>query len=153
MKADDKLIEQSRAFALRTVRMHAYLRREKKEFYLSKYVLRAGTAKGARLSCAVREMEAREFRNTVKAALKEADETSYWIDLLLESGCITEKAYESIREDCRDLARALESSLGSAEEEGSVQEPEKPAEPNDFPEDPGDSNEPVELPDFTNLSY
>ena len=154
MKADERLIEQSRAFALRTIRMHAYLTKEKRELCLSKYALRAGTAIGARLSGTVREMEVSDFKETVKSALREADETSYWLDLLLESGYLTEKAYDSICEDCRALTEALQLTLDSVQsEEQDNETDESDTSEEDFPRDPGSSTEPVELPDFTSLSY
>lgn len=99
--------EKSRAFALRVVKSFQYLQTVKKEYVLSKQLLRSGTAIGA----LVREAEYAESRDDfihkMHIALKEANETDYWIDLLSDSGYFNELAGDSFQADCRELLRLL----------------------------------------------
>ncbi|MBA4722385.1 four helix bundle protein [Alloalcanivorax xenomutans] len=97
----------SRAFALRVVKSCQYLRTRKSEYVLSKQLLRSGTAIGA----LVREAEYAESRagfiHKMHMALKEANETDYWIDLLSEAGYFGPDAGLSMRADCQELLRIL----------------------------------------------
>ncbi|QVL43436.1 MAG: four helix bundle protein [Alcanivorax sp.] len=99
--------EKSRAFALRVVKGCQYLRSRKREYVLSKQLLRSGTAIGA----LVREAEYAESRpdfvHKMHMALKEANETDYWIDLLLEAGYFAPEVGRSLQADCRELLRIL----------------------------------------------
>ncbi|HCE39335.1 MAG: four helix bundle protein [Alcanivorax sp.] len=99
--------EKSRAFALRVVRSCQYLQGRKREYVLSKQLLRSGTAIGA----LVREAEYAESRpdfvHKMHMALKEANETDYWIDLLSDAGYFAPEAGQSLRVDCRELLRIL----------------------------------------------
>ena len=92
--------EKSFGFAIRIVRLYKILY-ERKEFVLSKQMLRSGTAIGALL----KEAEHAQFISKVNIALKEANETEYWIMLLKETDYLSEKEYESIIEDCRELIK------------------------------------------------
>ena len=99
--------EKSRAFALRVVRSCQYLQGRKREYVLSKQLLRSGTAIGA----LVREAEYAESRpdfvHKMHMAFKEANETDYWIDLLSDAGYFAPEAGQSLRVDCRELLRIL----------------------------------------------
>ena len=77
--------EKSFAFALRMVRLAKYLQDEKKEFVLSKQVLRSGTAIGALVREAEHAQSKPDFISKMSIALKEANETDYWIDLLYQT--------------------------------------------------------------------
>ncbi len=84
------LKEKSYSFAIRIVKLNQFLCEERKEFILSKQILRSGTAIGA----LVREAEFGEskadFRSKMSIALKEANETDYWLNLLKDTGYLTE---------------------------------------------------------------
>lgn len=92
--------EKSFGFAIRIVRLYKILY-ERKEFVLSKQMLRSGTAIGALL----KEAEHAQSKADFIIALKEANETEYWIMLLKETDYLSEKEYESIIEDCRELIK------------------------------------------------
>ena len=108
------LKEKSYAFALRIIKAHKYLAKEQGEYVLSKQLLRCGTAIGA----LVREVEyaqsRADFVNKMSIALKEANETEYWISLLQDSEYITAVISKSILKDCRELLRMLVSSINTA---------------------------------------
>jgi four helix bundle protein len=107
MKGENILQEKSYAFALRAVRLYQYLTEQKKEYVLSKQLLRSGTAIGA----LVREGEHAEskldFIHKLSIALKEANETSYWLSIFKDIGYIDEKMFKSINEDCLELVKIL----------------------------------------------
>ena len=81
--------------ALRIIRLHSFLTKEKKEYVLSKQVLRSGTAIGALISEAKFAQSKADFINKMHVALKEANETLYWLSLLKNSNHITMEIYNS----------------------------------------------------------
>ena len=101
--------EKSFTFAVRIVKVARYLQENKHEFVLSKQVLRSGTAVGA----LVRESEHAEskadFIHKLAIALKEANETQYWIDLLHETELLNNKSYETLYPDITELIKLLTS--------------------------------------------
>ena len=99
--------EKAFAFALRIVKLHRYLSDRKKEFVLSKQVLRAGTSIGANLEESLGAQSPSDFQAKISIAYKEALETSYWLRLLRASKYITEKQFDSIHADCGELIRIL----------------------------------------------
>lgn len=102
------------SFALRIIKAYKYLTTEKQEFVISKQLLRSGTAIGA----LVREAEFAESKNDfihkLGIALKEANETEYWLILLKESDHIPIGSFESILSDCREQIKLLVSIIKSA---------------------------------------
>ena len=101
------LKEKSYAFAIRVVRLNQFLCEEKKEFILSKQILRSGTAVGALIREAEFGQSKADFTGKMSIALKEANETDYWLNLLKDTGYINEKMFQSISEDCLELIRLL----------------------------------------------
>jgi four helix bundle protein len=105
------LRNKSYAFALRIVKLRKYLQNEKREFDLSRQLLRSGTA----IAALVRESEyvqsKADFSNKLHIALKEANETAYWLELLKDSEFISKKMYESIEPEVDELIRLLVSSI------------------------------------------
>ena len=95
------------AFALRVVKLGQYLTGQKKEFVLSKQVLRSGTAIGALVREAEQAESKADFVHKMAIALKEANETEYWIALLHQSGYIDDTAFESIQPDIVELLKLL----------------------------------------------
>ena len=101
----------SYSFALRVVRMARFLREERQEFILSKQVLRSGTAVGALIRESEFAQSGADFINKLSVALKEANETDYWLCLLQDSGYIANPAFESMEADCGELIALLVSSI------------------------------------------
>lgn len=99
--------DKSFAFALRVVKLAQYLQQEKHEFVLSKQVLRSGTSIGALVREAEHAQSKADFINKMSIALKEANETEYWIELLHQSDYITTDSYTSIHPDIEELLKLL----------------------------------------------
>ena len=104
---ENVLLDKSKAFALRIIKMYKYLTEDKKEYILSKQVLRSGTSIGANAREASRGQSKSDFYAKLYISLKEADETQYWLELLYESGYLPEKEYKTIYEECEELVRLL----------------------------------------------
>ncbi|MCQ2298943.1 MAG: four helix bundle protein [Bacteroidales bacterium] len=101
------LLDKSMAFAIRIVNMYKYLCDEKKEFVLSKQVLRSGTSIGANCREAKRGQSEADFIAKLFIALKEADETLYWLELLNKTDYLSQEVYTSISTDCNELIKLL----------------------------------------------
>jgi four helix bundle protein len=113
MKKDNVIKEKSYVFALRMIKTYKFLAAEQREFVLSKQMLRSGTAIGA----LVREVEFAQsipdFIHKLSIALKEANETEYWILLLKDSEYISETTFHSIRTECVELIKLLTSIINT----------------------------------------
>ena len=108
------LESKSKAFALRIVKLYQYLR-EKKESVLSKQLLRSGTSIGANIAEGKYAQSKDDFINKNSVALKEASETLYWLDLMIEARLLDEmNAADSLRADCEELIRILVASIKTA---------------------------------------
>lgn len=107
MKKDNAIVDKSKAFALRIIKLFRYLKEEQKEFILSKQLLKSGTSIGANVKEAIRGQSKPDFYAKMNIALKEASETEYWLELLHESNFISGMFFESIYEDCQELIRLL----------------------------------------------
>ena len=105
------LLDKSQAFAGRIIRMYRYLSTEKKEQILSKQILRSGTSIGANLTESKNAQSTADYLNKQNIALKEADETAYWIKNLYQGGYLNEKEYQSIAYDCDELIKMLVTSI------------------------------------------
>ncbi len=103
----------SYAFALRIVKLYKYLC-SNKEYVLSKQVLRSGTAVGALLSEAEFGQSKADFISKLSIALKEANETLYWLSLLKDSEFIDDRMFENIKPDVEELIKLLVSSINTA---------------------------------------
>jgi four helix bundle protein len=111
---DNLILVKSKAFALRIIRLYKYLCEEKKEFVLSKQVLRSGTSIGANAKEASMAQSKKDFEAKLSIALKESGETEYWLELLHESGFIEDASFESIYADNKELIRIVTSILKSS---------------------------------------
>ncbi|EGJ99874.1 MULTISPECIES: four helix bundle protein [Dysgonomonas] len=105
------LVVKSYAFAVRIVNLVQFLRKEKSEYVLSKQVLRSGTAIGALIREAEFAQSKSDFVHKLSIALKEANETDYWICLLKDTNYISVSEYESLASDCSELIYILISSI------------------------------------------
>lgn len=97
----------SRLFAIRIVRLYKFLCEEKREYILSKQLLRSGTSIGANLAEAHCALSRKDFLLKVQIAFKECAETAYWLDLLHETAYLTDAQYRSLASDCGELYRLL----------------------------------------------
>lgn len=108
--------EKSFAFSLRIIKLSKFLINEKKEFVISKQILRSGTAVGALIREAEHAQSKADFINKMNIALKEANETDYWIELLYQSNEIDKNAYHSIQPDIQELIKLLVSIVKTSKE-------------------------------------
>ena len=104
----------AKAFAVRIVKFSKFLENEKREYILSKQILRSGTSIGANINEANYGQSPADFISKLHIALKETAETEYWIKLLFMSEYIDEKMSESLLEDCLEIKRILISSINTA---------------------------------------
>jgi four helix bundle protein len=102
------------AFAVRTVNMYKHLNADKKEFILSKQVLRSGTSIGANVQESDAAISKAEFSAKISLAYKEAQETGYWLRLLHDTGYLDTKSFESMFADCTEICKILYSILKSS---------------------------------------
>ena len=108
------LREKSFNFALRCIKLYKYLCNKKKEFILSKQILRSGTAIGALIVEGKQAESKADFVHKYAIALKECNETIYWIELLFYSDYISEIQFDSILNDAQELNKMLSSSIITA---------------------------------------
>ena len=108
----------SKRFSIRIVRLYSFLRKEKREYVMSKQLLRSGTSIGANLAEAECAISRADFLSKVYIALKEVMETIYWLELLHETDYLTNDQYSSIHKDAEELRRMLSSTTKTMREEG-----------------------------------
>ena len=104
---DNAIVSKSKAFALRIIKLYHFLSDSKKEFILSKQVLRSGTSIGANIREGIYGQTKKDFLAKMSIALKEASETEYWLELLHESNYVNDESFESIYTDCHELLKLL----------------------------------------------
>ena len=107
MKADNQILIDSKSFAIRIIRLYKYLSDMKKEFVLSKQILRSGTSIGANISESVFAQSRMDFVSKMSISLKEASETKYWLDLLYETEYISQELYDSVSDDLGKITGTL----------------------------------------------
>jgi len=104
----DSIIQQkSRDFAIRIINCYKFLTEERHEQVMAKQLLRCGTSIGANTRESKNAQSRMDFLSKLNIALKEADETEYWLDLLHETKYLDDKMYESINYDCVVLVKML----------------------------------------------
>lgn len=104
------LADKSFAFALRCINLYRFLTEEKREFVISKQILRSGTSIGANIKESVDAQSKADFGSKLSIAKKEAGETEYWIELLAAAEYISVEQSQSLLSDCKELLRMLISS-------------------------------------------
>ncbi|MEJ7691813.1 four helix bundle protein [Daejeonella sp.] len=95
------------SFALEIIELYKFLSEAKKEYVLSKQVLRSGTAVGALIREAEHAQSKADFLHKMNIALKEANETEYWLTLLKESNYIGTDHYQPLMASCKSILRLL----------------------------------------------
>ncbi len=120
LKIKENVIKiKSFAFALRVVKLYQYLQTEKKEFVLSKQLLRSGTAIGALVREAEQAESTADFVHKMAIALKEANETDYWIDLLHQANYLENATFNSIKLNVTELLKPLVSIIKTTKQKKS----------------------------------
>ena len=104
---ENVIMQKSFAFSVRIVNFHKYLTREKHEHMISTQIYRSGTSIGANIAEAQRAQSTADFVAKMKIALKEANETQYWLQLLHEAKYITEKEFTSLHSDLAEILKIL----------------------------------------------
>ena len=105
------LRDKSKVFAIRIIKLYKFLLEEKKEFVISKQILRCGTSIGANFAEAIYGVSEADFMNKLSIAQKEASETIYWLELLYETDFITKEQFDSMLADADELVRLLAASI------------------------------------------
>ena len=113
---DNVILDKSKKFAVRIIRLYQHLTEHKKEFILSKQVLRSGTSIGANVREAKYAQSRKDFIVKMHIALKESSETQYWLELLFETDYISEQEYNSIFSDCSEIKKILVSIVKTTKE-------------------------------------
>ncbi len=108
----DSILEQkSFQFAIRIINLYKHLRSIKKEYTLSKQLLRSGTSIGANIAEAQQAQSRADFVSKLSIALKETTETKYWLRLMAATDYLSAQEYQSIFSDCVELEKMLVSSI------------------------------------------
>ena len=106
-REDNTVLIKSKAFAVRIINLYKYLTSEKREYVLSKQLMRSGTSIGANINEAEEGFSDKDFQYKLYIALKEARETEYWLELLYKTEFIDSKQYDSINNDCSEILKLL----------------------------------------------
>jgi len=111
------IVDKSFQFAVRIVKLYKHLCAERKEFTLSKQLLRSGTSIGANVTESQQAQSRADFLSKLNIALKETSETKYWLKLLQATDYLTEKEANSMLLDCTELEKLLVSIIKKLKEE------------------------------------
>ena len=108
--------EESKRFALEIIKLYSFLNKEKNEYILAKQLLRSGTSIGANVRESKNAQSQLDVLNKINIALKEADETQYWLELLYESNYISEEQFRSLFNDSKIIVGTLVNIVKSVKE-------------------------------------
>ena len=107
MAKPNVIAEKSEEFAVRVINLSKYLIAEKKEYIISKQIFRSGTSIGANVSESRNAQSKEDFISKLNIALKEADETAYWLRILKRTEFISQDQFSSLNEDVQELISIL----------------------------------------------
>ena len=113
MKENNQIAIDSKKLAIRIVKLYKYLNDVKKEFVISKQILRSGTSIGANISESVYAQSRQDFISKLSISLKEASETKYWLEILYETDFIDDTQFESLSDDNSKLIGTLVNIINS----------------------------------------
>lgn len=108
------VLEKSAEFAIRIVNLHHYLTQKKHEYVMAEQIKRSGTSIGANISESQNAQSKSDFIHKMNIALKEADETVYWLKLLRKTNYLTEIEFDSMKKDAEELVKLLKSIIKTA---------------------------------------
>ena len=103
------ILEKSELFSVRMVKLHHYLNQRKREYVMSQQILKSGTSIGANVSESQNAQSKADFIHKLNIALKEADETMYWLKLLHKTHYLTLTEFQSLKRDTEELLKLLKS--------------------------------------------
>ena len=109
MKEPNIVMEKSKAFAIRIIKLYKFLCDNKNEFVISKQLLRSATSIGANIKEAQYGQSRKDFKSKIYIAYKEANETEYWLELLHESNILEENLFDSLYNDNYEIISLLTS--------------------------------------------
>lgn len=116
VKSESIIAGKAYAFALEIIKLYKKLVNDKKEYVLSKQLLRSGTSVGANINEAIAGQSKRDFVHKLNIALKEARETSYWLSLLKDSEYINPGEFETLNKNCNEIIKMLTSIIMTTKE-------------------------------------
>jgi len=103
----NQISDKSYQFAVQIVKLYQWLCEEKREYHLSKQLLRSGTSIGANVEEGIGGISKRDFRAKMSISYKEARETKFWLRLLKDTGYLDDKSFKTHFKDCDELSRIL----------------------------------------------
>ena len=106
---ENVVVEKSKDFAVRIIQLYKYMNENKKEFVMSKQILRSGTSIGANIAEAECAFSKKDFLAKMYIEFKECSETKYWLELLYKTEYLSKEQYDSIDSDCTELLKLLSS--------------------------------------------
>ena len=115
------LRDKSKAFAIRIVRLSQYLQEKFHEYVLSRQVLKSGTSIGANIRESKNAQSISDFISKLEIALKESDETEYWLEILHETGYISDDEFDSVVTDNKELTAMLVSIVKSSKKKREIE--------------------------------
>ena len=104
---ENVIVRKSLAFSVRIVNLQKYLTEQKKEYVISRQIYKSGTSIGANIAEAQRAQSTADFVAKLKIALKEANETQYWLRLLYDTEYLTKRGFTSLHNDLEEILRIL----------------------------------------------
>lgn len=113
---DSIISKKTFVFALQIIKLYQFLSQEKREYVLSKQILKAGTSIGANVNEAVCAQSKRDFVHKLSISLKEARETMYWLALLQESSFLDKEIHKNLKSDCEEIIKILTSIILTTKE-------------------------------------
>ena len=119
---DNIALQKRKEFAIRIVRLYKYLSEDRKEFILSKQIVRSGTSIGANLAESECAISRNDFLSKIYIALKEASETRYWLELLYRTDYLSQEQYSSLDKDCAEICKILQSTTKTIKERQKAKE-------------------------------
>ena len=115
-KEDNIIATKSYAFAVRCVNLYKYLCEVKNDYTIGRQLMRSGTSIGANVKEATRGVSKADFTAKMSISLKEASESEFWIELLRDTGYITEQQADSMLQDCQELLKLLMSIIKTSKQ-------------------------------------
>lgn len=116
MKTDNVIAVKTKLFAIRIIRLYQHLHKKDKGAIdaLFRQLLRSGTSIGANVHEAVRAQSKKDFESKMNIALKEASETDFWLEILMETDYLTKDEFSSINSDCVEIIKILTAILNTS---------------------------------------
>lgn len=114
------IVNKSFKFALKVIKITTYLEVNKKQYVLANQLLRSGTSIGANVKEGINAISKADFRNKMSIALKEANETEYWLELILYSKIIEKSDIIELIDECKELCKILNSIVRNSKEGSAI---------------------------------